>query len=53
MIDLHIHTISSDGTDTVSNILKKANKLNIEALSITDHNSLAAYLELESIDSWK
>lgn len=30
MIDLHIHTNNSDGTDTVEELLKKAETLNLE-----------------------
>lgn len=46
MIDLHLHTNHSDGTDTVENLLTNAelNKLNI--ISITDHDSVTAYKEL-------
>ena len=48
MIDLHTHTVHSDGTDTVEEILKKAEEKGIEILSITDHDSVDAYFELES-----
>ncbi len=47
MIDLHTHTNHSDGTDSVEEILKNAEKNNIEILSITDHDSVDAYFELE------
>lgn len=47
MIDLHTHTNHSDGTDSVSELLTKANNKNIEILSITDHDSVGAYYELE------
>lgn len=47
MIDLHTHTNHSDGTDSVEEILKNAEKNNIEILSITDHDSVGAYFELE------
>ncbi len=47
MIDLHIHTNHSDGTDSVEELLKKAEKSNIEIISITDHDSVGAYYELE------
>lgn len=50
MIDLHIHTTHSDGTDTTLDILKKAAKLNIEDLSITDHNSVKSYYEIENMN---
>lgn len=47
MIDLHTHTNHSDGTDSVEEILKNAERSNIEILSITDHDSAGAYFELE------
>ncbi len=47
MIDLHTHTNHSDGTDSVEEILKNAERSNIEILSITDHDSGGAYFELE------
>lgn len=47
MIDLHTHTNHSDGTDSVEELLKNAEKNNIEILSITDHDSVGAYFELE------
>lgn len=47
MIDLHTHTNHSDGTDSVSKLLAKANQINMEILSITDHDSVGAYYELE------
>lgn len=50
MIDLHTHSTYSDGTDNVINILKKAEKLGLEALSITDHNTCEAYKELKSLN---
>ena len=50
MIDLHMHTNFSDGTDTVTEILKKAEEKKLEYISITDHNTCAAYNELNKID---
>ena len=50
MIDLHIHTKHSDGSDSPIEILKKANELKLEALSITDHNNVDSYLDFESIN---
>lgn len=47
MIDLHIHTIHSDGTDTVNELLDKAEKLGIKTISITDHDNIKAYLKLK------
>jgi len=50
MIDLHMHTKYSDGTDDVIDLLKKAEKNNLEIISITDHNTVKAYFELEKIN---
>ena len=40
MIDLHIHSIYSDGTDTIEQIIDKAKSLNLSQIAITDHNTL-------------
>lgn len=50
MIDLHIHTIYSDGTDGLIEVLKKAEDNKLEYISITDHENCNAYKELEKID---
>ena len=50
MIDLHIHTNNSDGTDTVEELLKKAEGLKLEYISITDHDNCNGYKELEKIN---
>ncbi|MDD3169463.1 MAG: PHP domain-containing protein, partial [Eubacteriales bacterium] len=46
--DLHLHTIYSDGSDEPEEILRKADRLGLQYISITDHDSLAAYEELSS-----
>ena len=50
MIDLHMHTKYSDGTDNLVDILEKCQKINLEVISITDHNTCDAYFELEKLD---
>lgn len=50
MIDLHIHSNHSDGSSTVTEILKEAEKRSLEIISITDHDSIKAYEELKRID---
>jgi hypothetical protein len=40
IIDLHIHSRSSDGVLTVEEIFKEAKLRNIELMSITDHDSI-------------
>lgn len=49
MIDLHIHTNNSDGTDTVIELLKKVEKLKLDCISITDHDNCNAYEQLGNI----
>ena len=39
-IDLHIHTVNSDGTFSVEEIVKLSKELQLEAISITDHEYL-------------
>lgn len=39
-IDLHIHSTASDGTCTPSEILRMASEIGLEAISITDHDTL-------------
>ena len=50
MIDLHMHTTYSDGTDTVKELLEKAESLGLEVISITDHNNCNAYFEMEKFN---
>lgn len=50
MIDLHTHTKYSDGTDSIEEYLKKAQKQKLSYISITDHNTCKAYEELEKIN---
>ena len=50
MIDLHMHTTYSDGTDTVKELLEKAEDIGLEAISITDHNTCKAYFEMEKFN---
>ena len=46
MVDMHIHTIHSDGIDSTQQVFELANKLNISTISITDHNTVSAYEEI-------
>ena len=49
MIDLHIHTTSSDGSDEPEVILTKAQEAGLSYISITDHDSIGAYKKLEKV----
>lgn len=48
MIDLHLHTNYSDGTDSVEELLENAERQQLELISITDHETVAAYVELQN-----
>ena len=50
MIDLHMHTTYSDGTDTIKELLGKAGDIGLEVISITDHNTCKAYFEMENFN---
>ena len=50
MIDLHIHTNYSDGADSITEVLQKAEKLRLTYISITDHDNCKVYKELENMD---
>lgn len=40
MIDLHIHTMASDGSFSPAQIVDKARRLGLKAIAITDHESV-------------
>ena len=50
MIDLHTHTNYSDGTWDVKTLLENAEKIGVKLLSITDHDSVKAHIELQNCD---
>ncbi len=41
-IDLHMHTVVSDGTDSLEEIIKKVQDAGIDLFSITDHDAIKA-----------
>ena len=47
IIDLHTHTIKSDGELTPNELLEQAEKIGIKYLSITDHESVEAYYNMD------
>lgn len=48
-IDLHTHTIFSDGTDSPSEIIEKARAAGLDLLSVTDHDSIRGGIEIPSL----
>jgi predicted metal-dependent phosphoesterase TrpH len=47
MIDMHTHTTNSDGELSVKELLTLAEENDLSFLSITDHNNIEAYKELD------
>lgn len=48
MLNLHIHTHHSDGMLEVADILKLAEEAGLQYISITDHNTLDAYEDIQT-----
>ena len=48
-IDLHVHSIYSDGSDSPKAIVKLAHTLRLRALSLTDHDSVEGIPEMISL----
>ena len=44
--DLHTHSVASDGTDTPTQLVCKANECGLRAIALCDHNTLAGIPEL-------
>jgi len=49
-IDLHIHTVYSDGSGTVGEVLETAKDKGLDGLAITDHETLEGYFEARASD---
>jgi predicted metal-dependent phosphoesterase TrpH len=50
-VDLHTHTLRSDGTLEPADLVVQAAAAGVHLLAITDHDNLAAYRELTSRDA--
>lgn len=44
-VDLHLHTLASDGTFTATEVVQRAKALGLSAIAITDHDSVEALEE--------
>ena len=51
-LDLHIHTNCSDGSDSWITILQKAEKLELDYISITDHNNCDVYFQMKNPEKY-
>ncbi len=52
-IDMHIHTLHSDGTDSLKKVLEKAQCNGLEYISISDHESMEAYKNINEMNNYK
>ncbi|MFX1477886.1 MAG: PHP domain-containing protein, partial [Promethearchaeota archaeon] len=48
MIDLHMHSTSSDGLDSPSQLIEKGLALKLKAIALTDHDTIAGLGEFLS-----
>lgn len=46
--DLHLHTTSSDGTQTVDELVRRARSAGLTTIAVTDHDTLPAMLDQRS-----
>ena len=51
IIDLHIHSAASDGSDPIPELLKKLKEAGIEIFSVTDHDTMDGALEMDALAS--
>jgi predicted metal-dependent phosphoesterase TrpH len=51
MIDLHVHTDYSDGTCTPQELLELARREDLDALAVTDHDTVAGYDALRKLEA--
>jgi len=49
LIDLHTHSTASDGTASPAQIIEDAKALDLDAVAITDHDTLAGYYEAKPV----
>ena len=45
LIDLHMHSTCSDGTDTPTELVRLALEKNLVAMAVTDHDTVAGVAE--------
>lgn len=48
-IDLHMHSTYSDGTDTPATLVENANKIGLDLMSLTDHDTIKGCQNLLSL----
>ncbi len=49
MIDLHIHSSASDGSDSIPELLTNLQKAGIDTFAVTDHDTIDGAVEMETV----
>lgn len=49
LVDLHIHTTASDGSDSPAELLEKVRAAGLRVFSVTDHDTIDGALEMEGL----
>lgn len=49
MIDLHIHSTASDGSDSIPELLENIRKAGIHTFAVTDHDTMEGALEMDAL----
>ena len=49
MIDLHTHSTKSDGTLTPKELVRLAKELGLEAIALTDHDTVSGLEEAQAL----
>ena len=50
-IDLHVHSVNSDGTDSTEAIIESSIELQLEAICISDHEYLTKVPQQDNIET--
>lgn len=50
-IDLHMHSVNSDGSETTQQLLDQLFALDVGIMSFTDHDSVGCYYDLKSLSN--
>ena len=51
-LDLHTHTIYSDGELTIEESVNKAKKIGLDGIAITDHDNIESWKDIDEIDDF-
>ena len=50
--DLHVHSNASDGTDPPAEVMRRAALAGLNAVALTDHNTVAGHAQARQALPW-